>query len=212
MLGAVLVAAGAFAGPTPPALADLDRTISFVAPPASEFFQLCQSLKLPCGIELDYTTYEDHGALVVSGLSGHKALLRVLSRYPGHRWRLEDGLLRVFPSKPLSGNPLMRRLPRVDFMNTPLPVIKRSLRKSIGIKPKTHSATSALTDEIQLSTASLSARDISARDALNAIVKSNGRAMWSVSRHKSGRGSDFYTLELEAYTVPGQTTRDGAND
>lgn len=178
----------------------LDKKISFAASSGHEFYHLCKSLEVVCGIEVDFTVYRDIGSLELRDIAGRKGLAAVLSRYPGHRWEFRDGTLFVYPRRRSEKSPLDRHVSSIRLNNQSLDTIRGFFAKEMRLEGSSFSVTGHGNGSVgDSSRISLEARNIVIRDALTRIVKSHGHAMWSVDRYLSSDGHPFYSLELKSY-------------
>lgn len=182
----------------------LDKRISFEASSGYEFEELCESLDLVCGIEVDFTVYKDIGTLELHAVTGRDGLAAVMSRYPGHRWRIQDGVLLVYPKKK-EKSPLDLPVSHLSFNKLTFTDIRRLFAKEMKLKSSSVSLSGAGGGFVDNTEVSFEARDIIIRDALTRIVKTRGHDMWIFKRYTTSEGEPFYSLKLESFVQPPAT-------
>lgn len=154
--------------------------------------------KIPCGLEdttesnpLDiklqalagwgYTRHASD-ALPVWGNKPHVSdvLAAIAFRYPTHDWSLQKGVLNF---RLRSRSPLSKKISKIEFKNEPTNLAVGKICRAVGIR--TPAGSSSLmrgrsSDPNRFERITLSLQNKTALQALNEIVRKDGKAMWYV--------------------------------
>jgi hypothetical protein len=162
--------------------------------PGKELHVLCEeNLGWPCGLEES----RENGKLKDAGTgpmrlgrtTPRRVLSRIMRRYPGHRWVIRNGVLNVEPQKSDRTNPLDKEIKELSFKRT------SSIEAAMTVL---HWAdiTFECKGDNPYGFVDLELRNITARDALNAIVKADGQAMWVLRQIRNTPGNLKWEFEM----------------
>ena len=170
--------------------ARLSKSDSFLDSPLAEFwlysdheFQgLCSTLRRPCAIE----TVSEPSANIVSknpiqflrDTSPRKILDAIIRRYPGHHWLIRDGILAMEPNKRIGEDLLARKLGYVSIHKRESEYAAKSVLRQARIDPAP-----IMMDMMgqAFNRIDLELRNVTVRQALDAIAKTDGQVMWEFS-------------------------------
>lgn len=192
-----LCGSGANAGP-------LDKKISIEAAPGYEFFELCRSLDVPCGIDSLLGTANDPAVFEAQNVSGRIALSRIMAQNPGYKWKFRAGILSVFPKGLTRGSPIDQQI-SVTFNNRTLAEIEAILTKEMGIGFGSRSVGGSET--LDSTKVSLSSKNISVREVLDRVIRTHGHSMWILRRQDLSGSTPMYNLELYSYSISSTARR-----
>jgi hypothetical protein len=151
--------------------------------PGQEFFQVCRYAGIPCGFESrrDEATEQQENTRLKKGTVREILDSIVQNTWKGYAWRLSDGVIEVMPKAVLAGAPsvLNKRLPEVNiermFIKEAATKICGEARVAVLGGGDIGGAYRKKTGEV-----SLHAKNITVRDALNALVRQDGQSIWMV--------------------------------
>jgi len=159
---------------------------SFDALEGREFSDLCHALKRPCGIE--EASFGDVASKVkaprarLQKITPRKILDRYIKRLPSYQWVYRNGVINVEPKKHDGEDVLSRKLGAVSIsgitsFKAALDVFKQA-DIQVAYQPQ---------GRVRLAIIDLTLKDVTVREALNAIVKADGEAIWFLTTGKTGR-------------------------
>lgn len=141
---------------------------------------ICMGARIVCGVEELKGKDSIHG----KGLSKESfydgtyrdLLVELIKRNPKYDWVERDGVVNVFPKpKYRKGrSPLENKLKKVEFADAWTNIAAWDLLEIAGI-PRVNGMEAYLSGSGKTT---VSLRDVTVREALNGIVKSDGKAMW----------------------------------
>lgn len=151
----------------------------FEADWGEEMFGLCRTLDRPCGEEggLGHDTQSDEGPkLHLTNTSPRKILDEITRRFPQYQWVMRDDVLTLEPAKTADRtNLLSRRLDHVSVYGKP------SLRTALDVlrQAKISVTYYGIGPPSQHGLIDLELKDVTVREALNAIAKADGQVFWA---------------------------------
>ena len=182
---------GANAGP-------LCKKISIEASPGYEFFELCRSLDVLCGIDSLLGPSGDATVFEVQNVSGRIALSEIMTHNPGHKWEFRRGILSVSPKRRTRDSPIDRHI-SVDFSSMTLTEIEAKLTKNMGIGFGSMSVGGS--DASDSTKISLFSKNVSVREVLDRVIRTHGHSMWILRRQNLSESAPMYNLELYSYSI-----------
>lgn len=192
----------------------LEKKISFEAAAGYEFFELCNSIDIPCGVELAAPNKGDSTSIHVEGISAKKVLASVLTRYPGHRWALVAGALNVRPKLSPKNSPLDRQAISIRLEGKTLDQISVEISKMLKIGGGSRSISGFDESENDSRKISVVLERGTFRDVLDKAVRTHGHAMWILERSTTPDYPDHYDLRILSYwtlppgaTIPGRSNQ-----
>lgn len=168
---------------TPPS--HLAKKVTFTATPRGGLLSLCCALAIPCAIEVDGRSMgEDDPGISrdFKNTPGEVALITILKDYPGHSWRITDGILTISPRVAIKSNPLDKSVGPIDFRSEKIEVVESWIQRRPGLT----NLGAGHWDHEKPSTKRVSykSKHSTARELLTGIVKQYGDAAW-IARHKN---------------------------
>jgi len=180
LIGIALVALalqGSYVRAAAPDDAALDAPIEkFEAQAGGEFHSLCKNvLKKPCGVEEISGDAERRDKelphLRLSRTSGRKVLNTIAERSPGSRWAVRNGVINFEP-KNLGDDPLSKKLDKVSL---------HGVSSFQAVRMVLDQAKIRFTYQVgrgRFGIVDLELKNVTVREALNAIVNADGEVMW----------------------------------
>jgi len=159
----------------------LATKISWFAPQGGyEFGDLCHRARIPCGFE----ALAAPGPVIRKGITGRdqtvQTLLDKLVAGPlkDYIWRMNDGVAELLPRRAdgqKSTSPLDTRIAAVDFENEYDWRAAEQICEKAGVARHTSHSFGGVTGHGKIS---VHLRDVTIREALDAIVRKDGQSMW----------------------------------
>lgn len=158
-----------------------------------ELFDLCRALNRPCGQEqtgAEEIAGDKHSALNLKKTTPRKILDLIVSRYPSHRWIVQDGVLVLEPKKRKGEDVLARRLEHVLIrdalsLKAALDVLRQAKIPGVGI---------AMTGDPRYACIDLELSNVTVREALNTIAKADGQVVWSFVPRAVGKNGPSLSM------------------
>lgn len=157
----------------------LDRPLNqFEAKHGEEFLVLCRTINVPCGVEYSSsaTTQEskEQGPLQLTKSSARAALDSIVQRYPGHRWVARNGVINMEPKSRDGEDVLARRLDSISIHGA------SSFKAALDVLHQADIPTGyqIMGRPPRYAVIELELKDVTVRDALNAIAKMDGQLVW----------------------------------
>lgn len=185
-----------------PIEAPLDaRLDSFEARSGWEFVTLCKDvLKMPCGMEeasLAGLQQEKGAPLHVVASNARAVLDAIIERYPTYRWVDRGGVVNLEPKIP-GEDLLSRKLGRVSIHGISSFQAARTVLDQAKI-PYAYQPKGGRYGAIDLEL-----KDVTVREALNAIVRIDGQVLWIFSHSAKDSGLRFKgTLMMRSWRKQG---------
>ncbi|MCX5797242.1 MAG: hypothetical protein NTY77_17260 [Elusimicrobia bacterium] len=164
----------------------------------SAFRQLCRKAFIPCGLEL---VENPKSQAPKPFLAEEEVLESALNRLvatslKGYAWRVSDGVLEMAPEAVLAGkksSPLEKRIPEVDVRGGIDSTLQESVLEKIClaagiVKPYFARAIVGPGGPEANRRVSVRLRDVTVREALNAVVRRDGHSLWEVIETPDGNG------------------------
>lgn len=184
--------------------------IDFSGTGVNELHDLCSQINMPCGFEGTYTRdWRDRiyhpplgGKLHLKNTSARKILDEIVRLYPGHHWRIHDGVINVGPDKNAPKDLLLRKLNHLSLHGSSYMAARYVfIRAHIGIQGPVLMGTH-LDDRLRYNRIDLELDDVTVREALNAIAKADGQAFWIYWPYKQVDNNQA-TFEFDCWTSSG---------
>lgn len=159
----------------------------------SEMLGLCWALDRPCGQE-DTRKREIRPTmgpkLSLKNTTPRKILDTITKRYPSHRWSINGGVLMLEPRNRTGKDMLGRKLSRVSIHDTisfkAAHDILRQARINVALVTVGFPRYACI--DLELS-------NVTVREALNAIVRADGHAIWSFTPMDPEKGEGSFNME-----------------
>lgn len=154
----------------------LDASIDEFVAQGGELYKLCRKLNQPCGEEsaFGYKAWKNKKPeLRLKKMSPRNILNEITQRHPGHQWIIQDGVLILEPLKRSNRDLLGKKLAKVSIhgkssLEAALEVFRQA---KIGLHQTGMGCPLYAHIDLEL-------KDVTVREALNAIVKADGQVMW----------------------------------
>lgn len=176
---------------------DLDRPIAAYAETRQKrgFDNVCDSLlKIPCGREIYPTTgrgpAKEQALLELKNTTARKVLDALAERTPNTQWQLRDGVLNVEPKERDREDILSKKVALVSARGVSSVQAALDVFDDAGI-PISYQEMGRVR---LFGTINLELKDVSVRDALNAIVKADGHLTWLFAHSSSPESKSKGTL------------------
>ena len=152
------------------------------------FAVLCDKINISCGEE--EASINDLGgdaALHLTTTTPKNVLDAIIQRHPAYQWALRDGILNLEPKKHDGEDVLSRKLDEVSIHGVSSPKamldVLHQAKIRFGFQPSNGRGRYALID--------LDQKNITVRDALNAVARANGQMLWLFSLENGERSGVF---------------------
>ena len=152
------------------------------------FAVLCDKINISCGEE--EASVNDLGgdaALDLTTTTPRHVLDEIIQRHPAYQWTLRDGTLNLEPKKHDGEDVLSRKLDKVSIHGVSSPKamldVLHQAKIRFAFQPSNGRGRYVLID--------LDQKNITVREALNAIARSNGQMMWMFSLENGERSGVF---------------------
>ncbi len=184
----LLVALGSLPSSAASADAWLDAPMEeFKAPGGNELAYLCSLKSMPCGYEEVPGKKIEHNKgpeLHLKKTTARKVLDEITRRYPGHRWIVQDGVVVLEPKQRTGKDLLAKKLDRISIQNT----VSLQAAMLVLMQAKIPGVGVAMVGDPQYACIDLELRNVTVREALNAVAKADGQASWSFSSERAEKG------------------------
>lgn len=157
----------------------LDRSLNgFSAKNGEEFIVLCRTINAPCGVEYGASPTspegKEQGSLQLTKSTARAVLDSIAQRYPGHRWVTRDGVINLEPTSRDGEDVLARRLDTVSIHGA------SSFKAALDVLHQANIPTGyqIMGRPPRYALIDLELKDVTLRDALNAIAKIDGHLVW----------------------------------
>lgn len=149
----------------------------------SELGDLCSTISIPCGWEKSYVRKGEsrisppwNTPLHLKNTTARKILDEIILRHPGHHWFFHDGVINIEPNRRGHKDLLLRKLDHLSIHGSSRMAVEYViLRARIGGHGP---AMVGVFGRVHYNRVDLELNDVTVRQALNAIVKADGKAMW----------------------------------
>ncbi|MBI5208753.1 MAG: hypothetical protein HY927_02120 [Elusimicrobia bacterium] len=137
------------------------------------------------------------------GASVREILDAIVAVHPEYSWQISRGVLNLIPRAALENrkkyaSPLDRMIGSLDIVKEPLPQAVRMIGAKVDIQePTSFVLFGGDSTPVEYRQMSLRLHNISARDALNELVRADGRSMWVFER-----GSPSGWLYIHQWDMP----------
>jgi hypothetical protein len=176
-----------------PSEMDIDTPIfSFRAILGTEMWWLCQAVDRPCGIE--ETQCDDLEPLGKSPMvelhstTARKVLDEILRLHPSYRFALRNAVLNFEPASRDRPDPLATKLEQVSIHGSSSSIAAWSVIRQAGIEMDHRHGVTARGGMFEEANVTLELRNVTVREALNAIVKADGHSAWFFCTYKDNSG------------------------
>lgn len=161
----------------------------------TQFLMLCRTADVPCGIAFpNREESEMEGPL--KGKRFKNVPLKVIldflvAEYPRYRWIIDKGVINIVPlavleSRNVVASPLDRRLKSVDIVEKRMSAaaVKICRKAGLGCPPLwlKGGIDGGIGERVESRKITLHLSDVSFREALNALVRKDGHAIWSFTQ------------------------------
>lgn len=176
----------------------LDAVLSqYDARAGIELLELCVKLNRPCGEELapgyrimKLQDLRQSPELHFKNSTASRILDVISLRYPGHQWAIHDGVLILEPKNRVGEDLLDRRLDYVSILGRS----SYEAAKMVFAQAKINVGSIYVGPPMLYGRISVSLKNVTVREALNAIVKADGQAMWTFDPNEKNTLAAFNIL------------------
>lgn len=192
------------------------RVHGFASYPSSAFLSLCSQVCMPCGFE---EMKQEPSRPVRPADMRHLPRVRiengtvgeildnlVSGPMKGYAWRVTDGVIEMLPRDVMDRKKtsvLEKRIPAVDVEKVAVDAAAEQICEAAGVaqRPLFGDNQGAVPT---YGTASLHLKNVTVREALNALVRNDGQSMWVVQGYP-GNPHTIYVLSCRAPHPEGRT-------
>lgn len=173
----------------PKRVASMDSSVEEFKAHGDVFGRLCALLDQPCGEEMIPGNNPDlsHGKTFrVKRSTPRRSLDEFVRQHPSYRWVISEGVLILEPRQRSGVDVLSRKLDRVRINDT------SSFKAALDIFKQAGISVTWTIRANRYARIDLELRNVTVREALNAIVKADGQAIWKFASNgtkKEGQGS-----------------------
>ena len=177
--------------------------VNYPGNPSQEMWAFCHDLDMPCGIEMVNCEELDSTNLVLrlDKTTARNALSQMLKRHPGYHYTFRDSVFNFKPSARKHQDPLSERLPQLSIHGSSSSLAARDVIHQSGIQ-LAHVMSEDKASEF--ATISLKLKDVTVREALNAIAKADGHAAWVFCVNRDGAQARFWIVSYRR-SMPSRT-------
>ena len=171
--------------------------------PGNEFQTLCQSIDRPCGLEgsrsARFAGWNKKESLRLRKTKPKEILNLIADRNPAFDLVFDDELILFKPKTPDGEDLLLRRLGAVSIKETSSLGAAMAVLHQAGIR----FGLSLLGRPRLYAKVDLELKDVTVRDALNAIVKADGHVMWIIGPSPNPKQADFVFIDMPSWRKSG---------
>lgn len=147
------------------------------------FLGLCGNIGVPCGYFMAHVDYATNPTIKKTSLSHgtvREALNTVVKNNPDYQWSNEDGVINIVPKQnhkfwEKGADPLSRIIEKIEVSNIGTDEAARRIAIASGLPLGGNIIVSG---RLHYATVSLKLSKVTLRQALNALVKADGMAVW----------------------------------
>jgi hypothetical protein len=170
-----LLASSLYCWSQPNALLDTPMP-QFRAAYGAELLALCRALNKPCGYERPQSILygKDRGPeLHLNKKTPREILGEIIRRHPGHRWSSHNGVLTIEGDNSVGPDLLARKIDRVSIHGRTSFTAAHVVFAQAKIRVR-----QLQFGNLRYAHIDLELRNVTVREALNAIAKADGQVMW----------------------------------
>lgn len=166
------------------------------------FPMLCREfLNWPCGLEEGFQNGISGGGdghlMRLSNTSARRVLDEVVKRNPKYRWLIRDGVLNLEPKVPVGKDVLSTTLASFSTKKV------SSFKAALDVLHQANIGYSYQGKGGRFAPVELDLRNITVREALNAITKADGQALWIFSHRLDSKGAMTGTFTMRSWRKSG---------